>query len=76
MEDSSTLNNSRDTILVVPRGSVVKYRQSNIYVEQDGKIVNHFRRIRTMQVYNRIEGYLTYHRSAPSNRTLPGYGEC
>jgi len=60
--------------MVIPRGSEVKYKKNTIFVVRDGKILNRFRRIRMMQVYNRIEGYLTYYHSAPSSRTLPGYG--
>ena len=61
--------------IIVTRGSVVKYERNSIVVERAGRILNHFRRIRGMQAYNRIEGYLTWYRSTPAERTLPGYGE-
>ena len=55
---------------------MVKYERNSIVVERDGRILNRFGKIRSMQVYNRIEGYLTWYRSTPAKRTLPGYGEC
>ena len=54
---------------------MVKYERNSVVVERNGRILYRFRRIRMMQVYNRIEGYRTWRISAPAERTLPGYGE-
>ena len=55
---------------------VVKYEDNTIIVEQGGVVLYKFRNMRVLQVYNRIEGYLTFYGSStPSGRTFPGYGE-
>ena len=55
---------------------MVKYEKGVIFVEHNGTIVNRFTKIRTLDVYNKIEGYLTFFGGSTSpGRTFPGYGE-
>ena len=67
---------SRTTWIRVKREGVVKYEDNVITVERGGRILYKFLNIRVLQVYNRIEGHLTFYGSStPSGRNFPGYGE-
>ena len=60
----------------VTREGVVKYEDNVLIVERGGKILYKFLNMRVLQVYNRIEGYLTFYSSStPQGRNFPGYGE-
>ena len=55
---------------------MLKYEDNTLIVEEREKILHKFKNIQVLQVFNRIEGYLTfYNRSSPTGRTFPGYGE-
>ena len=55
---------------------VLKYVDNTLIVEEKGNPVQKFKDIKVLQVYNRIEGYLTFYGSSnPHGRTFPGYGE-
>ena len=55
---------------------MVKYKNKQIVVEHNGRILRRLRGIKRLQVHNRIEGYLNFvGSSSPSGRTFPGYGE-
>ena len=55
---------------------MVKYEDKVITVERGGRVLYKFQNIRVLQVYNRIEGHLTFYRSStPTGRNFPGYGE-
>ena len=55
---------------------VLKYVDNTLIVEEKGYPVYKFKGIKVLQVYNRIEGYLTFYGSStPHGRTFPGYGE-
>ena len=60
----------------VKREGVVKYEDNVLIVEREGRILYKFVNIRVLQVFNRIEGYLTFYSSStPKGRNFPGYGE-
>lgn len=60
----------------VKREEVVKYEDNVLIVKREGRILYKFLNIRVLQVYNRIEGYLTFYSSSmPRERNFPGYGE-
>ena len=62
--------------ITVTRAGVVLYRGNTIVVEQEGKPPFKFNDVKVLQVYNRIEGYLTFFgSSSPPGRIFPGYGE-
>ena len=63
--------------ITVTRAGVVRYTDNTItVVERKGKTLYKFENIKVLQVYNRIEGYLTFPGgSSPRGRTFPGYGE-
>lgn len=63
--------------IIVTRTGVVRYSDNTItVVEQKGKTIYKFENIKVLQVFNRIEGYLTFPGgSSPRGRTFPGYGE-
>ena len=66
----------RTTWIRVKREGVVKYENNVITVEREGRILHKFQNIQVLQVFNRIEGYLTfYSNSMPQERNFPGYGE-
>lgn len=63
--------------ITVTRAGVVRYADNTIaVVEREGKTLYKFENIKVLQVYNRIEGYLTFPgSSSPRGRSFPGYGE-
>ena len=66
--------------ITITSSSVVKYEQFTLtVVEQSGSEARNlyrFENIEVFQVYNRIEGFLTFHEStAPAGRTFRGYGK-
>ena len=66
----------RATWIRVKQEEVVKYENKVLTVEREGKILYKFLNIRVLQVFNRIEGYLTFYSSStPQGRNFPGYGE-
>ena len=67
---------SRVRRITVTRSGVVMYKDATIYVKIQGRIKYRFRRIRVLQVNNKIEGNLKFIRNAsPRTRVFPGYGE-
>lgn len=60
----------------VTNSRVLKYQDNTLIVEEDGKALYTFKNMRVLQVFNRIEGYLTFYGSStPPGRTFPGYGK-
>ena len=60
----------------VTTGRVLKYEDNTLIVEESGKVLYQYKSIQVLQVFNRIEGYLTFYgSSSPSGRAFPGYGE-
>ena len=55
---------------------VIKYVHNTLIIEEKAYAVHKFKGIKVFQVYNRIEGYLTFYgSSSPLGRKFPGYGE-
>lgn len=56
---------------------MVRYADNTIaVVERKGETLYKFENIKVLQVYNRIEGYLTFlGDSSPRGRSFPGFGE-
>ena len=62
--------------ITVTRAGVVRYTDNTIIVaERKGEALYKFENIKLLQVYNRIEGRLTFRSSSPRGRLFPGYGE-
>lgn len=62
--------------ITVTRAGVVTYTDNTIIVaERKGEALFKFENIKLLQVFNRIEGHLTFRSSSPRGRTFPGYGE-
>lgn len=71
---------SREVVqqITVTRAGVVRYTDNTITVieRKSGEFLYKFENIKVLQVYNRIEGYITFPgSSSPRGRTFPGYGE-
>ena len=64
---------SQSGILVPGQGRVV-YEGHEVVVRIGGVIIQRFPGITVLQVYNDIEGPLTFYSSA-NGRTFPGYGK-
>ena len=66
-------------MVTVTRTGAVEYRDNTIFVKlQEGKIPYRVKEIKVLQVYNRIEGHLTFRGSASppeKPRDFPGYGK-
>lgn len=55
---------------------MVEYEDYTLLVERGEKVLYRFKNIRVLQVFNRIEGYLTFYGSStPKGRNFPGHGE-
>lgn len=64
--------------ITVTRAGVVRYTDNTITVVErsKGEILYKFENIKVLQVYNRIEDYLTFSgSSSPRGRSFPGHGE-
>ena len=63
--------------ITVTRAGVVRYTDNTItVVDRKGETLYKFENIKVLQVYNRIEGYLTFSGgSSPHGRSFPGFGE-
>ncbi len=61
--------------IIVPTDAVVVYNDYIVRVIRGSEWLYKFKNIRYFQVYNIIEGYQTYHQSAPEGREFPGFGK-
>lgn len=59
----------------VTSSALVRYENLTVTVERGGMVLYRFKNIEVLQVYNRVEGFLTFYGSVvPSGRAFKGHG--